>query len=306
MRRPKNHNMSNDNHLDKWRIPYHNVSTVKTSVGVLIFSILFGLVEFILWGRTHWEDGLLLLFLLLLASFDCLKTQLEHNPTPRARVAGWGMLVAAGALMVIASRTSADEGFRDLGRALCKNGSLFLLALAITMHFDGAKTALALMPLHLLAIVILPLFEYLLLEISYPMRLVSTAAASWLLRLCTVAVSYEGTTIFWHDQAISITDACSGIFLFSFMFVLEYLIARKIQAPAWRKWCWSSMVLIWIIIANALRQLLTFVLFTFMGEKVHEQTPHFLLGCVFIVVASLLIWFSSFLFQMDSPKQDEA
>ena len=160
--------------------------------------------------------------------------------------------------------------------------------------------------LYLLAIVILPLYEYLLLEISYPMRLISTAAASYLLRLCTVPVSNDATTLYWNDQAISITDACSGIALLCFLFLLEYLIARKIQAPAWCKWCWSSMVLIWIIVANALRQLLTFVLFTVMGEKVHEQTPHFLLGCVFIVVASLLIWFSSFLFQMDSPKQDAA
>ena len=298
--------MNNDNHLDKWRIPYHNLCTVKTSAGVLVFAILFGVVEFFLWGRTHWEDGLLLLFLLLLASFDRLKTPLEHNPTPLARMVSWGMLAVAGSLMLLALRISTGDGSHELGRVLCKNGSFFLLALAITMHYDGIKTAISLLPLNLLAIIILPLFEYLLLEISYPMRLVSTAAASWLLRLCTVAVSYEGTTLFWHDQAISITDACSGIFLFSFMFVLEYLIARGIQASAWRKWCWSSMVLIWIIIANAFRQLLTFVLFTVMGEKVHEQTPHFLLGCVFIVVASLLIWFSSFLFQIDSPKQDGA
>ncbi len=297
--------MDNDNHLDKWRVPYHNLRTVMTSVVVLSLSILFGVFEFILWGRTHWEDGVLLLALLLLASFDRFKTVLDHRPTRRARLASWGMLIVAGALMVFASRVSLDDT-HDLARALCKNGALLLIALAITMHYDGAKTALSLSPLYLLAIVILPLYEYLLLEVSYPMRLISTAAASYLLRLCTVAVSYDATTLYWNDQAISITDACSGIALLCFLFLLEYLIARRIQAPAWCKWCWSSMVLIWIILANAFRQLLTFVLFTVMGEKVHEETPHFLLGCVFIVVASLLIWFSSFLFQMDTPKQDEA
>ena len=245
--------------------------------------------------------------LLLLSAFDQFKAPLLHCPTRTARLVSWGMLLIAGGLMLEASRLlSVENGSHDLGVALCKNGAFFLLALAVSMRFDGVKTALSLLPLYLLAIVILPLYEYLLLEISYPLRLVSTAAACYLLQLCTVAVTYEETTLFWNDQAISITDACSGISLLSFMFLLEYLIARKIREAAWKKWCWGSMVLIWVIVANALRQLFTFVLFTVMGEKVHEQTPHFLLGCFFIVVASLLTWFSSFLFQMDSPKQDAA
>ena len=301
----RNHNMTNDYHLDKWRVPYHNLCTARASAVVLVLAILFGVGEFLLWGRSHWEDGVLLTVLLLLASYDRFNTALDHSPTLRSRMTGWGLLVVAGGLMVLASRLSVDDA-HDLARALCKNGALLLVSLAITMHYDGFKTSLALFPLYLLGIVILPLYEYLLLEISYPMRLVSTAAASWLLRLCTVAVSYDGTTLFWNDQAISITDACSGIALLSFLYLLEYLIARKCQAPAWWKWCWSSLVLIWIILSNALRQLLTFLLFAVMGEKVHEETPHFLLGCVFIVVASLLIWFSSFIFQLDAPKQEEA
>ncbi|MBR4675599.1 MAG: exosortase/archaeosortase family protein [Victivallales bacterium] len=291
---------------DSWCTIRQNLRVVKSSAGILLCAILFGLVEFLLWGRAHWEDGLLLLALLLLASFDQFKIKLSHNITLHARLYSWGILLIAGGLMLLASCHSSEDGSHELGRALCKNGAFFLLALAISMRFDGVKTALSFLPLYLLSIVILPLYEYLLLEISYPMRLVSTAAACYLLRICAVTVSFEGTTLFWNDQAISITDACSGISLLSFMFFLEYLIARKIQAPSWKKWCWSSMVLIWIILANALRQLLTFLLFTVMGEKVHEQTPHFLLGCFFIVAASLLIWFSSFLFQMDSPKQDAA
>ena len=269
---------------------------------MLLCATLFGMVEFLLWGRAHWEEGGLLLALLLLAFFDRLKAPFSHCPTPRVRLVSWGVLLVAVGVMLLASCLPGEKGLHDFGKALCKNGALFVVALAISLHFDGVRTALSLLPLYLLAIIVLPLYEYLLLEISYPLRLVSTAAASYLLRLCTIAVSYEGTTLFWNDQAISITDACSGISLLSFMFFLEYLIVRRIQAPVWRKWCWSSMVLIWIIVSNALRQLLTFALFTVMGEKVHEQTPHFLLGCVFVIVASLLIWFSSFLFE--SPKQD--
>jgi exosortase/archaeosortase family protein len=114
------------------------------------------------------------------------------------------------------------------------------------------------------------------------------------LRLCTVQVISDGTTLLWGTQVISITDACSGISLLSFLALLEYLIVRSIDTAVWKKWCWSSLLLLWIILGNALRLLLTFVLYAVMGDAVFERMPHFLLGCFFIVITSLLIWFSSF------------
>ena len=297
--------MSKVDFLQSWNAIRQNLHTVKTSAAILLCACIFGIVEFIMWGRTHWEEGAMLLALLLLGAYDQLRRPLQSAPTARCRIAGWCLLLLAGAAMILSSRLASENGNEDMWRTLCKNIGLFLLATALSMRFDGAKTALSFLPLLMLSTVILPLYEYLLLEFSYPMRLVSTAASALLLRLFMVPVDYEGTTFFWNNQAIAMTDACSGISLLSLLFFLEYLIARKVAAPAWEKWCWASLLLIWIVIGNALRQLLTFALFQIIGEKVHEQTPHFLLGCLFIVITSLLIWFSSFLFQLDARQQEK-
>lgn len=288
---------------ENWNAIKQNLQAIKGSTVVLFCACLFGIIEYSLWGRTHWEEGALLLALLFLGAYDQLRRPMSSAPTKQSRIASWILLIAAGLLMLLSSRLSAEE--LGMGRTLCKNSAIFLLASALSLRCDGAKTALSLFPLFLLAIVILPLYEYLLLEFSYPMRLVSTAASAFLARLFMVPVTFEDTTLFWNDQAITITDACSGISLLSLLFFLEYLIARKSESPAWKKWSWASLLLIWIIIGNALRQLLTFGLFTIMGEKVFEQTPHFLLGCLFIVVTSLLIWFSSLFFNFDNNPQEK-
>ena len=287
---------------ENWNAIRQNLQAVKGSVAILFCACLFGIIEYCLWGRTHWEEGALLLALLFLGAYDQLRRPMSSAPAKQSRIASWILLIVAGLFMLLSSRLSAEE--LGMGRTLCKNSAIFLLASALSLRCDGAKPALSLFPLFLLAIVILPLYEYLLLEFSYPMRLVSTAASASLARLFMVPVTFEDTTLFWNDQAITITDACSGISLLSLLFFLEYLIARKSKSPAWKKWCWASLLLIWIIIGNALRQLLTFGLFTIMGEKVFEQTPHFLLGCLFIVVTSLLIWFSSLFFNFDSKTQE--
>lgn len=286
---------------EHWNAIRQNLKSVKASVVVLFCACLFGIIEYWLWGRTHWEEGAFLLALLFLGAYDQLRRPMMPAATKASRISGWLLLIAAGFVMLLSSCLTTEE--LNMGRTLFKNCAIFMLACALSLRFNGAKTAITFFPLFLLAIIILPLYEYILLEFSYPMRLVSTAASAFLARLFLVPVSFEGTTLFWNDQAITITDACSGISLLSLLFFLEYLIARKSEAPAWKKWCWASLLLIWVIVGNALRQLLTFGLFTIMGEKVFEQTPHFLLGCLFIVVTSLLIWSSSLFFNFDNKQQ---
>ena len=287
---------------EAWNAIRQSLRLVKASAIVLLCACLFGCIEFLLWGRTHWEEGAMLMALLFLGIYDQLRRPMQSLPTNRSRIFGWALLVFAASVMLLSSRMRAEE----LGMmcTLCKNFAVFLLATALSLRFDGTRAAISLFPLLLLAVVIIPLYEYLLLEFSYPMRLVSTAASAFLARLFTMPVLYEGTTLFWDDQAITITDACSGISLLSMLFFLEYIIARNVHAPAWKKWCWASLLLIWIIIGNALRQLLTIVLYKAMGEKVFHKTPHLLLGCFFIIMTSLLIWFSSFLLVFDSKPQE--
>ena len=181
-----------------------------------------------------------------------------------------------------------------------------MLTLAILLRQDGFPAAGKCLPLLLLAVVILPLYELLLLEFSYPLRLLSTWISVILLNLCSYRVNYDGTSLFWENQTLSITEACSGISLLSLFFLIEYLIAQPLEIASWKKWCWSSLILIWVTLGNAFRLLLTFVLYRFLGERVFEARIHFLLGCFFVVITSLLIWFSSYLFKLDQHPSEEA
>ncbi len=273
-----------------------NFAECSVSMTALACAIVLGCVEYFLWGRTHLDDGIPLIALLLLATFDQMKQPLPQKPTAYSRAAGWICLVAALAVMATTFTTTARGGFLP---AFLRNSAILLILLGFSLRLNGVKPTLKFLPLFILAILILPFYEYLLLEISYPLRLVSTAVSTFILKLCTIHIDFDGTSMLWNGHVISITDACSGISLLGLLFFLEYLIVRSIKSQPWEKWCWSSLVILWIIIGNTLRLLVTFLLYRVAGECVFEHELHLALGCFFVVVTSLLIWFSSFIFRLD-------
>ena len=293
---------------DSWNISERlipirkNFAAAPVSMTVLLCAIILGCVEYLLWGRTHLEDGVPLIALLVLAAYDRTKTPLQPLVSPQNRIAGWCFLIAALA-GICSPQFLFESGFIS---TFAKNFAILCIALGFSVRHDGRSIMFRLLPLFLLAILIIPFYEYLLLELSYPLRLISTAISSFLLTLCGIPVDYDGTSMIWNGQVITITDACSGISLLGLLFFLEYLIARAIDAAQWKKWCWGSLVVIWIIIGNALRLLVTLLLYRVFGQRVFERELHLILGCFFVVVTSLLIWLSSLVFSLDrAPKEKE-
>ena len=272
---------------------------------MLVIAIVFGTVGYLLWGRANWEEGACLLALLLLASFDKGNgAPLPSTPSPCSRVLSWLLLLLAF-LGLLATWQTASAQEQSPPCLLCKHGALLLLAFATSMRFDGVRTAVSFLPLLILGFLLLPLHEVILLEISYPLRLLSTSIAAQILRLCAIPVIADGATMLWGSQTISMTDACSGLSLLNFLAFLEYLVARPIVTASWKKWCWGSLLLLWVIVGNSLRLLLTFSLYAVMGEAIFHHVPHFLLGCAFVIITSLLIWFSSYALSHDAPQQEQ-
>ena len=274
-----------------------NLTLAPVSMAALLCAIAIGCVEYAMWGRTDLEDGIPLILLLLLAAYDRMRPPLCPAPSSKSRLAGWICIAVA----VAAIAASSFVGDSDFLPALSRNTAILCVILGFILRQDGTSAALRLLPIFILAILIIPFYEYLILEFSYPLRLVSTAVSAWLLKLCAINVSYDGTSMILDGQIISITDACSGISLLGLLFFLEYYIARSIDSAAWKKSCWASLVVLWIILGNALRILVTMLLYRAIGPRVFERDLHFALGCFFVVVASLLIWFSSFIFNLDKP-----
>ena len=278
-----------------------NFNDCSLSMTVLLCSIALGCVEYFLWGRTHLEDGIPLIALLLLASFDQMKKPMQQQPTSISRLAGWLCLVAALAAMAATFTTDAKGGFLP---AFLRNAAILLIIIGFTLRLNGIKPTTRFLTLYILAVLVIPFYEYLLLEFSYPLRLVSTAISASILKFCTIPIDYDGTSMLWNGQIITITDACSGISLLGLLFFIEYLIVRSIKSPLWKKWCWGSLVILWIIIGNTLRLMITFLLYRVVGQCVFEHELHLALGCFFIVVTSLLIWLSSFIFSLDESSKE--
>ncbi len=280
-----------------------NFAECPVSMVALVCSIVLGCVEYLFWGRTHLEDGIPLIILLLLASFDQMQKPTHSTPTSTSRLVGWISLAIALATMAATFFTDKNGGFLS---AFLRNCAILFIVFGFTLRLNGFKPTTQFLSLFILAILVIPFYEYLLLEFSYPLRLVSTAVSASILKLCTIPVDYDGTSMLWNGQVITITDACSGISLLGLLFFLEYLIARSIKSSQWKKWCWGSLVLIWIIIGNALRLLVTFLLFRVVGQHVFERELHLTLGCFFVIVTSLMIWFSSYIFSLDKSGKGKA
>ncbi len=291
-----------------WEGIHANATSCPTTFAVLTAAGLFGIAGFLFWCKPYLEDGAFLMILLGLATWNLMKFPIiASHATPNHRHASWFFLAFAAIAMVGATILShgIPDGQRELTPLLCKNASLLFLAVAAILRQDGLPVVIKSLPMLVLAILILPLYELLLLEFSYPLRQLSTLVSVGVLNLCAFHVQFDGTSLFWGDQTLSITEACSGISLLGLFVLLEYLIAHPLRTAAWKKWGWSSLLVLWVTLGNALRLLLTFVLFRVIGERVYAPRPHFLLGCFFVVTTSLLIWLSSFLFKLDQPTPDE-
>ncbi len=65
-----------------------NLTIVPVSMAVLLCAIVIGCVEYVLWGRTNLEDGIPLILLLLLATYDRVKPPLCSAPSANSRFAG--------------------------------------------------------------------------------------------------------------------------------------------------------------------------------------------------------------------------
>lgn len=290
-----------------WENLCANAINYPTTHATLAAAAFFGITGFLVWCRPYLEDGAFLMILLGMATWKLLKVPLASRATANHRRASWLMLMVAATAMAAAAALShgLSEGQRELLPLLCKHVALLFLATAVILRKDGLPAAAHSLSMLALAILVLPLYELLLLEFSYPLRQLSTMVSVGVLKLCAFHVQFDGTSLFWGNQTLSITEGCSGISLMGLFVLLEYLIIQPLRTSAWKKWSWSFLLVLWLTLGNALRLLLTVLLFRVIGERVYAPRPHFLLGCFFVVTTSMLIWLSSFLFKLDQPPPDE-
>lgn len=299
------------------------------TASVLGICFIIGVAESILWGRTALDDMIPLWAMLILLFYDhftqpseAQSPNIQDSPTEAIQpvtmpppavcehtqrsgcpTGAWLILLISAAVMApsiafakcatVQANGQLTHSIGNNATMALRNISLALLAISVLTYKSGWHTAIRHWTLPTMSLIVIPFYELLLLEFSFPLRLVSTNIAVGFLRLLSFNITNNGTTLLWNGNELAITDACSGISLLGLLLFIAYWLIRKVTAPAWQKYCWLSMLLLWIMLSNTLRLLLTLFGYMIWGEVIFSSIPHFILGCFFVICCSLLLWFSS-------------
>jgi len=136
------------------------------------------------------------------------------------------------------------------------------------------------------------MLEALVLALSYPLRLMATWLAVGCLRLFGVPVQAERTLIMLEADGIEIavTDACGGIEQLLGLVLVGGLFAFLMQRKlAFRLMHWAT-ILPCVVLANAIRLVVTVLLVRAAGEVVLGNAWHLALGWAQTVLAVVLLW----------------
>jgi len=209
----------------------------------------------------------------------------------------WVLLAAAFSMMILL----------DISRSpIMASVALMLVFCALTTRIAGTKSMLYLLPMMVASFILVPNFTSIMLYASYPLRMMSTICSAGLLGLFDNRVVFDQTMIQIQGYNIAITDACSGIQQLEAMLLVAYLVIRRDKCSVIWKILHYLCIFPAVIIANAIRIIVTILLLYAFGEVVLADTPHITLGFFqVILVLALFIVFGWFLPKRNKNIQQE-
>ena len=136
------------------------------------------------------------------------------------------------------------------------------------------------------------MIEYIFLTLSYPLRLMATWLAVGVLKAVCVPVSADRTLITLDSGTtqIAVTDACGGLEQLGGLVAVGLLFAWLMQKGwGWRLLHWAT-ILPCVVLANAVRLIVTVLLVRAYGDVILGDTWHISLGWAQTVLAVVLLW----------------
>ena len=136
------------------------------------------------------------------------------------------------------------------------------------------------------------MMESLILALSYPLRLMATTIAVGSLRMFGVAVSAERTliTLDADGVALAVTDACGGIEQLAGLVIVGGIFAFMMQRRAMFRMMHWAAILPCLVVANAIRLIITILLVRSLGEVALGNTWHIALGWTQTVLVVFFLW----------------
>lgn len=204
----------------------------------------------------------------------------KQEASSRERWIAWGMVLSSNLLVLLPESSFSGNLLRALAFVLLLEGAI--------LHFGTWRSALYCLPATLWCGVFIPFHEEIMLMASYPLRLSATLLASLVLKICGTGVVCSGTSLHLPNLNIAITDACSGINQLDAFLLIAYIAVKMMH----RKESWQilhfAFIIPAVIIGNALRIVLTVLLFKMCGEVILGKFWHVGLGYLQIFIALVI------------------
>ncbi len=194
--------------------------------------------------------------------------------------AAWGMLLVANILALLPTH--------EFPGSLSTAFAFTLLICALVLFFSGRSMAFDSVIPALWCCVFMPYHEEFMLMLSFPLRLSATVLSAGILKLFGTEVIYSGTSLNLPGVSLAVTDACSGINQLDAFILIAFIAVQMFHRKTWWKLLHFAFIIPAIIIGNALRIVLTVMLFRLLGDDVLLGAWHIALGYVQIILALLV------------------
>ena len=264
------------------------VQKIPEALTITVIALFYACVSGLKSMDGDSQGFICMLCLALVLAFDgnrlCLR--LRGRSWVILAFSSWVLLAAAFSVMLLL----------DISRSpLLASVALLLGFCALTTRIAGTKSMVYLLPMMTACFVLLPNFTSIMLYGSYPLRMMSTICSAGLMGLFDSRVVFDQTMIYIEDYNIAITDACSGIQQLEAMLLVAYLVIRREKCTIAWKILHYLFIFPAVIIANAIRIIVTIILFYAFGEAVFNDTPHIALGFFQVILVLALFIVSGWL-----------
>ncbi|MEG2075623.1 MAG: exosortase/archaeosortase family protein [Victivallaceae bacterium] len=249
------------------------------------FLLLFTMVYETFQALKSYPDDAAAIFILFgflsVVTFWGLKDLQKTTKIHSSPAWSWFLLVLSLSILCAEQLNWCPAWFDSVG--------LTGLLLALLMRFSGKESVIFLGLPIIMSIALLPNQAEILLALSFPLRLISSAVTVEFLEICGLDITRDVTTIYIAQREVAITDACSGISELWALLLFAAIFIYPLRIPRIGKICGLLLIFPVAILANILRLVLTFFLFMIMGEQVFENNMHIALGYLFLITSFLLL-----------------
>lgn len=126
--------------------------------------------------------------------------------------------------------------------------------------------------------------------LSLPLQKIATKLSCWSLQLLGQPAIAEGNTILIGDHTMEIAEACSGLRLFVSIFALAFAYLMLVRKAWWEKTLLVLSVPVIAIVANAIRIVVTSLMFQYVSGEFAKKFSHDFAGWAMIPLAAAMFW----------------